>query len=57
LVIIQTGAAALLGPRRRAWLVRAAGVVVLLIGLQLVLRGLAAQGVVPSLYVGRLMLW
>ena len=57
LVIIQTGAAALLEPGRRVWLVRAAGVIVLLIGIQLLLRGLAALGVVPSLYLGGLMLW
>jgi uncharacterized protein len=57
LVVIQTGAAALLGPGRRVWLVRAAGVIVLLIGLQLVLRGLAVLGVIPSLYLGGLMLW
>ena len=57
LVIIQTGAATFLGPGRRVWLIRAAGVIVLLIGIQLVLRGLAALGVLPSLYLGKLMLW
>ena len=57
LVIIQTGAATFLGPGRRVWLMRAAGIIVLLIGIQLVLRGLAALGVLPSLYLGRLMLW
>jgi sulfite exporter TauE/SafE len=57
LVIIQTGAATFLGPGRRVWLVRAAGVIVLLVGIQLVLRGLATLGVVPSLSLGRLMLW
>jgi hypothetical protein len=56
-VIIQTGAATFLGPGRRGWLIRAAGVIVLLIGIQLVLRGLAALGVLPSLYLGKLMLW
>ncbi len=57
LVAIQTGAGAFLGPGRRAWLVRAAGVIVLLIGIQLLLRGLAALGVVPSVHLGGLMLW
>ena len=57
LVIIQTGAGTLLAPGRRIWLVRAAGVIVLLIGMQLLLRGLAALGLMPSLYLGRLMLW
>ena len=57
LVIIQTGAGALLGPRRRLWLVRAAGVLVLLIGVQLCLRGLATLGLVPSAQIGSLMLW
>jgi sulfite exporter TauE/SafE len=57
LVVIQTGAGAFLGPGRRVWLVRAAGVIVLLIGVQLLLRGFAALGVMPSVYLGGFMLW
>jgi sulfite exporter TauE/SafE len=56
LVVIHTGAGAL-GPTRRVWLLRAAGVVVALIGIQLCLRSLATLGVVPSVHLGRLMLW
>jgi uncharacterized protein len=57
LAVIQTGAATFLGPTRRAWLLRGAGIVVVLIGLQLVLRGLATLGVIPSAQAGGLMLW
>ena len=56
LAIVQTGAG-VLGPARRLWLIRAAGAVVSLVGIQLCLRGLAALGVVPSLHLGSLMLW
>jgi sulfite exporter TauE/SafE len=56
LAIVQSGMGWLGSPRRR-WLMRAAGVIVLLIGIQLCLRGLAALGVVPSVSVGRFMLW
>ncbi len=56
LAIVQTGMGAL-GPTLRRWLLRAAGVVVTLIGVQLCLRGLAALGVVPSVHIGGLMLW
>jgi uncharacterized protein len=56
LVAVQMGVGAL-GPIRRRWLLRAAGVVVTLIGVQLCLRGLAALGVVPSVHFGGVMLW
>lgn len=56
LAIVQTGIGAL-NPTRRLWLMRAAGVVVLLIGIQLCLRGLATLEVVPSVHLGGLMLW
>ena len=56
LAIVQSGIGFLGSPRRR-WLVRAAGIVVFLIGLQLCLRGLAALGVVRSVSIGRFMLW
>jgi sulfite exporter TauE/SafE len=56
LAIVQSSIGFLGSPRRR-WLMRAAGVVVFLIGLQLCLRGLAALGVVRSVNIGRFMLW
>jgi sulfite exporter TauE/SafE len=56
LAIVQTGVGSL-DPARRLWLMRAAGVVVVLIGIQLCLRGLATLGVAPSVHLGRLMLW
>ena len=56
LAIVQTGAGVLhAGPR--LWLLRAAGVVVVLVGIQLCLRSLATFGVVPSAHLGELMLW
>lgn len=56
LAIVQTGVGAF-GPTRRLWLMRGAGVVVVLIGIQLCLRGLATLGVAPSVHLGGLMLW
>jgi sulfite exporter TauE/SafE len=56
LVVIQTGAGVLTGGRRR-WLMRVAGVIVSLIGIQLCLRGLTTLGAIPSVHLGRLMLW
>jgi sulfite exporter TauE/SafE len=56
LAIVQTGVGSL-DPTRRLWLMRAAGVVVVLIGIQLCLRGLATLGVAPSVHLGGLMLW
>jgi uncharacterized protein len=56
LVIIQTGAGLFTG-RRRTWLMRVAAVVVLLVGAQLCLRGLATLGVIASAHVGGWMLW
>ncbi len=56
LAIVQSGIGFLGSPRRR-WLMRAAGVIVFLVGLQLCLRGLAALGVVHSVNIGRFMLW
>jgi small neutral amino acid transporter SnatA (MarC family) len=49
--------AGLLTAARRARLVRVAGILVVLIGVQLCLRGLANLGVVPSAHMGGLMLW
>jgi uncharacterized protein len=56
LAIVQTGGAAL-RPSRRLWFLRVAGVIVVLVGIQLCLRGLATLGFVPSVHVGGLMLW
>jgi sulfite exporter TauE/SafE len=56
LALVQSGVG-FLTSTRRVWLMRAAGVVVILVGLQLCLRGLAAFGVIPSAYVGGVMLW
>jgi uncharacterized protein len=56
LVVIQTGAGLFAGGRR-VWLMRLAAVVVLLVGVQLCLRGLATLGVVSSVHWGRLVLW
>lgn len=56
LMAVGVGAGAL-SARVRQVFVRVAGVLILVIGLQLALRGLAAWGVVPHLHLGRLMLW
>jgi sulfite exporter TauE/SafE len=46
-----------LGARVRKRLARVAGFLIGLIGLQLILRGLAALSIVPHLRVGKVMLW
>jgi sulfite exporter TauE/SafE len=56
LLLVGMGAGAL-GVRARQRLTRVAGVVIIVVGLQLVLRGLAALGLVPHLHLGRLVLW
>lgn len=56
MAIVQSGIGFLGSPRRR-WLMRAVGVIVFLVGLQLCLRGLAGLGVVRSVNIGRFMLW
>jgi sulfite exporter TauE/SafE len=56
LMAVGVGAGAL-SARVRQVFVRVAGVLILFVGLQLALRGLAAWGVVPHLHLGRLMLW
>jgi sulfite exporter TauE/SafE len=56
LLVVGVGAAAL-GARFRQALTRVAGALIVLVGLQLALRGLAALGAVPHLHLGKLMLW
>jgi hypothetical protein len=56
LLVVGLGAGAL-SPRVRQTLGRVAGVVIVLVGIQLVLRGLAALGVIPPLRLGGLVLW
>jgi sulfite exporter TauE/SafE len=56
LLIIGVGAGAL-SARVRRKLARASGFVIVAIGLQLVLRGTAALGLVPHLRLGGVMLW
>jgi uncharacterized protein len=56
LLIVGMGAGAL-SPRVRQTLGRVAGVVIVLVGIQLILRGLAALGVVPPLRLGGLVFW
>jgi sulfite exporter TauE/SafE len=56
LLVVGLGARAL-GTRVRKGLARASGFLIGLIGLQLVLRGLAALRFVPHLHVGKVMLW
>jgi hypothetical protein len=56
LLVVGMGAGAL-SPRVRQTLGRVAGVVIVLVGIQLVLRGLSALGVVPPLRLGGLVLW
>jgi sulfite exporter TauE/SafE len=46
-----------LSVRLRQALTRVAGVLIVLVGLQLALRGLAALGVVPHLHLGELVIW
>lgn len=56
LLVVGVGAGAL-SARVRQTFVRVAGVLIVVVGLQLALRGLAAWGAVPHLHLGRLMLW
>jgi sulfite exporter TauE/SafE len=56
LLVVGIGAAAV-GVRARQALTRVAGVVIVLVGLQLSLRGMAALGLVPHLHLGGLVMW
>jgi len=56
LMVVGVGAGAL-SIRVRQAAVRVAGVLIVIVGMQLALRGLAAWGVVPHLHLGRVMLW
>jgi uncharacterized protein len=56
MLVVGLGAGAL-SVRVRQVLARISGVVIVLVGCQLVMRGLAGFGVVPMLRVGRLMIW
>jgi sulfite exporter TauE/SafE len=56
LLVMGVGAGAL-SARVRQVFVRIAGVLIVVVGVQLALRGLAAWGAVPHLNLGRLMLW
>jgi sulfite exporter TauE/SafE len=56
LVVVGLGAGTL-GARFRQVLTRVAGVVIVVAGLQLALRGLAALGAIPHLQVGGLVIW
>jgi sulfite exporter TauE/SafE len=56
LLVAGVGAGAL-GTHVRQTFVRVAGALIVVVGLQLALRGLAAWGAVPHLHLGRLMFW
>jgi sulfite exporter TauE/SafE len=56
LLLVGMGAGAV-SVQARQRLTRIAGGVIILVGLQLALRGLAALGVAPHLHLGRLVLW
>jgi sulfite exporter TauE/SafE len=56
LLVMGIGAGALSARVRQAF-VRVAGVLIVVVGVQLVLRGLAGWGVLPHLHLGRVMLW
>jgi sulfite exporter TauE/SafE len=56
LLVMGIGAGAL-SARVRQVFVRVAGVLIMVVGVQLALRGLAAWGVVPHLHLGKVMLW
>jgi sulfite exporter TauE/SafE len=57
-VLIVLGlAASRIGVRARKWFYRVGGVMVLLIALQLVLRGLAVLGALPHLRLGPVVIW
>jgi uncharacterized protein len=56
LLVVGVGAGAL-SARVRQVFVRVAGLLIVLVGVQLVLRGLAGWGVVPHFHLGKVMLW
>ena len=56
LMVVGLGARAL-GVRWRQALLRVAGVFIIVVGVQLVLRGLAGLGIVSHLMIGEFMLW
>jgi sulfite exporter TauE/SafE len=56
LLLVGMGATAV-SVQARQRLTRIAGVLITVVGLQLLLRGLAALGAVPHLHLGRLVLW
>jgi sulfite exporter TauE/SafE len=56
LVLVGMGAAAV-SVEARQRLTRIAGALIIVVGLQLLLRGMAALGAVPHLHLGRLVLW
>ena len=56
LLILGVGAASL-GNRARQAFARLAGLLIVIIGVQLALRGMAGLDVLPHLHVGELMLW
>jgi sulfite exporter TauE/SafE len=56
LLVVGMGAAAV-SVRARQALTRVAGVVIVLVGLQLSLRGMAALGLVPHLRLAGLVVW
>lgn len=56
LLMVGMGAAAVSVDARQR-LIRIAGALIIVVGLQLMLRGMAALGAVPHLHLGRLVLW
>jgi sulfite exporter TauE/SafE len=56
LLLVGMGATAV-SVEARQRLTRIAGALIIVVGLQLLLRGMAALGVVPHLHLGRLVLW
>jgi sulfite exporter TauE/SafE len=56
LLLVGMGAGAV-SVQARQRLTRVAGALIILVGLQLLLRGLAALGIVPHLHLGRLVIW
>jgi hypothetical protein len=56
LLVVGVGAGALSVRVRQAF-VRVAGVLIVIVGVQLMLRGLAGWGAVPHFHLGKVMLW
>ena len=56
LLVVGIGVGSLNARIRQAF-ARMAGILIIIVGIQLVLRGLAGLGAVPHLHLGRLMLW